>query len=274
MSTMEKDRVSSNEVDSDDNVSSEEPPKQMQRRSKKKKSKSSRRSKQAGPLDQLPLGGDAVNNTLGGVTNTLGGVTNNAVDQQKGDGGKSDTLRLRLDLNLDIEIQLKARIHGDLELALLYVNNPPHLPSSPPRARPLRFPSLLLAVSYLASTLQHRINWRLIACLPIQELRRSSLSCASVYCGRPEQGGLVPAWALGVWGMNMGLGTSMNIFQINHCAISHRAKVLDAIATPRSTSGRSPNKGRRAVVGSPLALAVISMQAALRWVMAARLTPE
>lgn len=111
MSTMEKDRVSSNEVDSDDNVSSEEPPKQLQRRSKKK-SKSSRRSKQAGPLDQLPLGGDAVNNTLGGITN-------NAVDQQKGDGGKSDTLRLRLDLNLDIEIQLKARIHGDLELALL-----------------------------------------------------------------------------------------------------------------------------------------------------------
>ncbi|KAH6999563.1 hypothetical protein EDB80DRAFT_724891 [Ilyonectria destructans] len=120
MSTMEKDRVSSHEVDSDGNVSSEEPPKQVQRRSKKK-SKTSRRSKQqSGPLDQLPLGGDSVNNTLGGVTNTLGGVTNNAVDQQqKGDGGKSDTLRLRLDLNLDIEIQLKARIHGDLELALL-----------------------------------------------------------------------------------------------------------------------------------------------------------
>lgn len=182
MSTMEKNRVSSNEVDSDDNVSSEEPPKQVQRRSKKK-SKSSRRSKQSGPLDQLPLGGDSVNNTLGGVTNTLGGVTNNAVDQQKGDGGKSDTLRLRLDLNLDIEIQLKARIHGDLELALLYVNTL-IFPLLPP-ARDC-FPSLLLAVSYLASNLQHRINWRLIACLTIQELRLFSLSCARVYCGRPD----------------------------------------------------------------------------------------
>jgi hypothetical protein len=30
-------------------------------------------------------------------------------------------LRLRLDLNLDIEIQLKAKIHGDLTLGLLYV---------------------------------------------------------------------------------------------------------------------------------------------------------
>ncbi|KAF7552930.1 hypothetical protein G7Z17_g4004 [Cylindrodendrum hubeiense] len=113
MSTMEKDRVSSNDVDSD---VSEEPPKQQRRT--KKKSKSGRR-KQSGPLDSLPVGGD-VGNTLGGVTNTLGGVTNNAVDKKGGDdGGKSDTLRLRLDLNLDIEIQLKARIHGDLELALL-----------------------------------------------------------------------------------------------------------------------------------------------------------
>lgn len=41
--------------------------------------------------------------------------------QEQGGGGKSDTLKLRLDLNLEIEIQLKARIHGDLELALLYV---------------------------------------------------------------------------------------------------------------------------------------------------------
>ncbi|KAI0156701.1 hypothetical protein GGR52DRAFT_565994 [Hypoxylon sp. FL1284] len=41
--------------------------------------------------------------------------------QGGGDGGKSDTLKLRLDLNLEVEVTLKARIHGDLTLALLYV---------------------------------------------------------------------------------------------------------------------------------------------------------
>ncbi|KAH7250744.1 hypothetical protein B0J15DRAFT_561234 [Fusarium solani] len=118
---MEKDRVS---AESDDQTySSEEQPKK-QRRTKKKGTKTSRRKQQqqqqSGPLDQLPVGGD-LGNTVGGVTNTLGGVTGGALNQQQGgdDGGKSDTLRLRLDLNLDIEIQLKARIHGDLELALL-----------------------------------------------------------------------------------------------------------------------------------------------------------
>lgn len=73
-----------------------------------------------GPLDNLAL--DNVQNTAGGLVNSatgaLGGVAGNAV-QDKKDGGKSDTLRLRLDLNLDIEITLKAKIHGDLELALL-----------------------------------------------------------------------------------------------------------------------------------------------------------
>ncbi|KAI1456698.1 hypothetical protein F4805DRAFT_458487 [Annulohypoxylon moriforme] len=38
--------------------------------------------------------------------------------QDQGGGGKSDTLRLRLDLNLEVEVTLKARIHGDLTLAL------------------------------------------------------------------------------------------------------------------------------------------------------------
>jgi hypothetical protein len=75
-----------------------------------------------GPLDNLAL--DNVQNTAGGLVNSatgvLGGVAGNAVQDQKG-GGKSDTLRLRLDLNLDVEITLKAKIHGDLELALLYV---------------------------------------------------------------------------------------------------------------------------------------------------------
>jgi hypothetical protein len=82
--------------------------------------------RQGGPLDSSPLNnlpldgvGQTVGNTVGGVTDTLGNVAGNALNQGGGGSGKSDTLRLRLDLNLDIEITLKARIHGDLELALL-----------------------------------------------------------------------------------------------------------------------------------------------------------
>lgn len=76
------------------------------------------------PTDQLPVEAvasnavDTVGNTLGSVAGKAGG----------GGGGGGDTLRLRLDLNLDIEITLKAKIHGDLELALLYVDLLPFLP--------------------------------------------------------------------------------------------------------------------------------------------------
>ncbi|KAH8889740.1 hypothetical protein GQ53DRAFT_190740 [Thozetella sp. PMI_491] len=74
-----------------------------------------------GPLDNLAL--DSVQNTAGGLVNgatgALGGITGGAMQNQGGGDKKSDTLRLRLDLNLDIEITLKAKIHGDLELALL-----------------------------------------------------------------------------------------------------------------------------------------------------------
>lgn len=131
MSTREKNR---DFQDTDEQTgSSEEQPKQRSKKSKK--TKSSKRKQQSsgggGPLDKLPvggLGGDQlpvggvgdVGNTVGGVTDTLGGVTGGLTGGGGGDDGK-DTLRLRLDLNLDIEIQLKARIHGDLELALLYV---------------------------------------------------------------------------------------------------------------------------------------------------------
>ncbi|CAM1510611.1 Fc.00g009460.m01.CDS01 [Cosmosporella sp. VM-42] len=119
-SQMEKDRVSSAEVDTD--ASSEEAARKPVQRRKKKGGKRQKKSS-SGPLDQLPLGdtigGDQVGNTVGGVTNTLGNVAGGALDKGGDSGGKSDTLRLRLDLNLDIEIQLKARIHGDLELALL-----------------------------------------------------------------------------------------------------------------------------------------------------------
>lgn len=129
---MEKDRV-----DTDDQTMSSEEAPRRERRSKKKSSKSRRQGTQqqqggggSGPLDQLPLAGDlgntvggvtdGVSNTLGGVTGGLGGLTGGQQGGGGGDAGK-DTLRLRLDLNLDIEIQLKARIHGDLELSLLYV---------------------------------------------------------------------------------------------------------------------------------------------------------
>lgn len=202
MSTMEKDRVS-NEVDSDDNsLSSEEPPKPAPRRTKKKsKSKRSKRE-QSGPLDSLPVGGDSVGGALGGVTNTLGGVTNNAVDQQKGDGGgKSDTLRLRLDLNLDIEIQLKARIHGDLELALLYVLPPRFTTSSSPLSHhpPISSPGRCILRGI--PNLQHRVKEgrQLTASLSLQELRASSFSLALARACPSCTGNLwvspVPPWS-------------------------------------------------------------------------------
>jgi len=43
---------------------------------------------------------------------------------QQQQGKKKDPMRLRLDLNLDIEVTLKARIHGDIELSLLWVAPP------------------------------------------------------------------------------------------------------------------------------------------------------
>ncbi|KAL7942722.1 hypothetical protein V8C42DRAFT_331728 [Trichoderma barbatum] len=124
--TMEKERTdSAEEYGSDSAPESLPPPRRERRQMTRTQQQQQRRGKSSnGPLDQLPVGGElgqvgqTANGVLGGVTNTLGSVTNNAVDNQK-DGGKSDTLRLRLDLNLDIEIQLKAKIHGDLELALL-----------------------------------------------------------------------------------------------------------------------------------------------------------
>lgn len=117
----------------------------------KKKKKKSQGQSQA--LDQLPIGGldgvgDTAQNAVSGVTGALGSVAGGALQQGGGDGGKSDTLRLRLDLNLDIEVQLKARIHGDLELALLYVFNL--------LARLLPFPSLLLSNSQSPRLIVHK----------------------------------------------------------------------------------------------------------------------
>ena len=70
------------------------------------------------PVDNV---GETAGKLVNSATGTLSNVAGGAVNKQGGGdkGGKSDTLRLRLDLNLEVEITLKARIHGDLELALL-----------------------------------------------------------------------------------------------------------------------------------------------------------
>jgi hypothetical protein len=182
---MEKDRIESD----DQTMSSEEAP----RRERRSKKKGSKRRQQAppqqqqqqgggsGPLDQLPLAGDlgntvggvtdGVTNTLGGVTGGLGGLTGGQQQGGGGDAGK-DTLRLRLDLNLDIEIQLKARIHGDLELSLLYVK-----PSN------LSFNLPVAVVSYLACKSPERDRrrlddkQRLIIALRCAETRRDRHYC-------------------------------------------------------------------------------------------------
>ena len=129
MSTMEQERNMSDNVESQQEESSsmsadESQPPQKPSRQRKQRRGGSRQPRQqqqqSGPLDSLPTGDltQTAQGAAGGVTNTLGSVANGALSKGGDEGGK-DTLRLRLDLNLEIEIQLKARIHGDLELALL-----------------------------------------------------------------------------------------------------------------------------------------------------------
>jgi hypothetical protein len=79
--------------------------------------------------------------------------------QQQGDGGGKNPLKLRLDLNLEVEIELKAHIHGDLTLALLYVDFlfrlfPPTYPFTP-----LQSPCLLVQ----ATGIQHSLRC-LVSC--------------------------------------------------------------------------------------------------------------
>jgi hypothetical protein len=66
---------------------------------------------------------DVVQNTAGGAVNQVGETVGNTLGglQQREEDDKGEQLRLRLELNLDIEVQLKAKIHGDLTLGLLYV---------------------------------------------------------------------------------------------------------------------------------------------------------
>ncbi|KAJ4300619.1 hypothetical protein N0V88_003303 [Collariella sp. IMI 366227] len=104
------------------------------RQRSRRRGKRQQQQQGGGPLDSLALGN--VQQTAGGLVNgatgALGGVAGQAVNQQQqgGGGGKSDTLKLRLDLNLDIEITLKAKIHGDLELALFPKLDQSSIPST------------------------------------------------------------------------------------------------------------------------------------------------
>lgn len=91
-----------------------------------------------GPLEGI----DEVGETVDGVTDTVQDTAGKALskpheaiggllkggkkggkegEKEEEDEGENEQLRLRLDLNLDIEVQLKAKIHGDLTLGLLYV---------------------------------------------------------------------------------------------------------------------------------------------------------
>ncbi|RYP22752.1 hypothetical protein DL767_008979 [Monosporascus sp. MG133] len=104
-------------------------PAPRQRRRGQRTQQKQRQGGGGGPLggltgDQLlPTGqvGETAGNLVNGATGALSNVAGGALNKQDGGGGggKSDTLRLRLDLNLEVEVTLKARIHGDLELALL-----------------------------------------------------------------------------------------------------------------------------------------------------------
>lgn len=112
----------------------------------KAQAQSQAQTEQGGGGGGGPLGAvDEVGETLGGVTDGVGGLVNDTAgkalskphealggllsnkkkgDKEEGeeeDPGTNEQLRLRLDLNLDIEVQLKAKIHGDLTLGLLYV---------------------------------------------------------------------------------------------------------------------------------------------------------
>jgi hypothetical protein len=81
------------------------------------------RKQSGGAGNQLSKTTGDVSKTAEGLgtsaSNTLGNVTGSALQSDGKKQDKSDTLRLRLDLNLDVEIQLKAKIYGNVELALL-----------------------------------------------------------------------------------------------------------------------------------------------------------
>lgn len=102
--------------ESSDYSSEEEAPRRRRQRPQQRQQSNSNGGGQLAPVngatDQVGKTVDSVSNTASGITNTAGGLLGKS-------DKKDETLRLRLDLNLDVDIQLKARIHGDLTLALL-----------------------------------------------------------------------------------------------------------------------------------------------------------
>ncbi|KAF7422544.1 hypothetical protein PC9H_010700 [Pleurotus ostreatus] len=90
------------------------------------------RRKRGGKKGGLPAVGEvdeaagAVGNTAKGAVDTVGDVAGSVAG---GGGGGDKPLKLRLDLNLEVEVTLKARVHGDLTLALFM---PPSTQASSP----------------------------------------------------------------------------------------------------------------------------------------------
>ncbi|KAH7877059.1 uncharacterized protein C8R40DRAFT_1168985 [Lentinula edodes] len=64
---------------------------------------------------------DTATGAVGTVGDTVGGLAGGATGGGGGGGGGDKPLKLRLDLNLDVAVEIKARVHGDLTLSLLYV---------------------------------------------------------------------------------------------------------------------------------------------------------
>ncbi|CEG71635.1 hypothetical protein RMATCC62417_07338 [Rhizopus microsporus] len=121
--TKEQEKQETNSKHQEDAVTEEfenqnrSPSPSPQKKSSKDKKKPGKRKKRSSKKDDA-LGLVKGDDTLGSVADTVDGVLGGG-QQQSGKKGSDHPLSLRLDLNLDVEITLKARVHGDVTLALL-----------------------------------------------------------------------------------------------------------------------------------------------------------
>ncbi|KAG2194859.1 hypothetical protein INT46_004282 [Mucor plumbeus] len=111
---MDKQEGKIREITESEDESSAKSKKSSQKKEKTKKPKKKKSSKSKG----LGLIKNDPTETLSGLGD---GVIGGGQQQQQGGGGGGgqQPLSLRLDLNLEVEITLKARVHGDVTLALL-----------------------------------------------------------------------------------------------------------------------------------------------------------